>query len=556
MPAPRVLVVTSEAIPLVKTGGLADVITVLAATLHQHEVDATIMMPGYPAALDGALSLHEVASLPDLPGGPGRLLLGAMPGTEVPVLLLDTAAFRTRTGNPYVAPDGNEYGDNAQCFAALAHAAVEVCAGNGGIARPQVVHANDWHVGLVPALLKLRGIDDVGSVLTIHNLAFQGNFPQHLAGQLGLPDGLAESMEYWGQISFLKAGIRYADRITTVSKSYAREILTERFGYGMQGLLAERGSDLRAISNAVDNSTWNPATDELILQQFSVDDLTGKAANKAELQRLSGLPLDAGAPLLALGSRITHQKMADVALAALPVLLERHPHLQVAVLGQGERHYEDGFRDLASRFPQQVGLYIGYDEQRAHALHAGADMLLHGSRFEPYGLTPIYSMGYGTLPICSRVGGLIDAIVDPGQDDMPEAGANGFLFEGEQCDDMVAAIERAMLWQQRPAAWLAMQRNAMTGDYSWEGPATEYISLFEEVAPESDRTDFARARRVTPVLKAASRPAATVATPAVPATPAGLTVPSAPVKPARAKVKTASLRVGLEALALRRVTHG
>jgi starch synthase len=495
----HVLIVASEAVPLVKTGGLGDVTTALAAALHEQGVAATILMPGYPAAISGAGKLEEVALLDELPGGPGRLLSGYMPN-GVPIVLLDTERFSARTANPYVDRDGSEYADNALCFAALAHAAVSICAGRTPLPVPHVVHANDWHAGLIPALLKLEGIDNVGSMLTVHNLAFQGNYPMDIAPALGIPASMLtpEAMEFWGQVSFLKAGIRFAGRITTVSTSYAQEILTPRFGHGMDGLLNVRKDTLFAVPNGVDVDIWNPADDALIARNFNMRDLKGKSACKRDLQALFNLPQGPFAPVLAIGSRMTHQKMADVALAALPQILERHQCLQLVVLGCGDRAYEQGFLQLARQFPERVGVHIGYDERRAHALHAGADMLLHGTRFEPFGLTPIYSMRYGTIPIGSRVGGLVDTIADAGADGELAEGANGVLFDGEEPQHMIAAMNRAFELFARSGDWQAMQRNAMAVDFAWSGPAKQYMKLYEEIAPADAKRLFAEAQPKRP----------------------------------------------------------
>lgn len=490
---PRVLLVASEAIPLVKTGGLADVITALAFALRQYGIDASILMPGYPSALERAAMLTEVTALDGLPGGPAHLYQGRLPGNNIPVLLLDNPGFRARTANPYVAADGNEYADNALNFAALAHAAVQICAGRTPLAVPHVVHAHDWHAGLIPLLLRRAGIEQVGSVLTVHNLAFQGNYPVELAASLGIPaDTLnADGIEFWGKLSFLKAGIQYADRISIVSQSYAREVLTPRFGHGLDGTLIQRKQAIVPIPNGVDTAIWNPAKDPLIARSYSRRTLRNKHFCKQDLLKLFNLPASPFAPLLGLGSRITHQKMADVALAALPVILERHPRLQVAVLGCGEQAYETGFIELARAYPGRIGVHIGYDERRAHALHAGADMLLHGTRFEPYGLTPIYSMLYGTIPIASRVGGLIDTIIDAGTESTPCKGASGILFDGEQPNDMIAAVDRAFTIFGRADDWLVMQRNAMSGNFSWNEPVRKYVEMYRDVMPAALKPLFA-----------------------------------------------------------------
>ena len=489
----RVLLVASEAVPLVKTGGLADVITALAAVLIEHGVDATILMPAYPAAVEKAVGLRQIGQIfDDLPGGSGRLLLGRMPGSLVPVLLLDTERFQRRSGDPYVNEDGNEYEDNALAFGDLAQAAVRICAGRTMVPAPHVVHANDWHAGLIPLLLREQGIDTVGSALTIHNLAFQGNVDMGLADALGVPAHMrnAEGVEFWGRLSFMKAGILCADRITAVSDTYAAEILTPRFGHGLDGVLNARSHALVAIPNGVDTEVWNPSLDTLTARPFSIADMAGKAACKRDLQKQFGLPVEPFAPLLALGSRMTHQKMADVALDALPRLLQRHERLQVVVLGRGDHGYESRFQQLAADYPQRLAVHVGYDEKLAHALHAGADMLLHGTRFEPFGLTPIYAMLYGTIPVASRVGGLCDTVADVGAADMPDDAANGVLFDGDGADDMAAAVERALALFGQTRHWQQLQRNAMRADFSWYGPARKYLRMYADIAPAGARALF------------------------------------------------------------------
>ncbi len=497
----RVLLVSSEAVPLVKTGGLADVITALAVSLRKLNIDASILMPGYGIAIEharvgGAAEPLQPLALPrDLPGGPARLLRGVMPGTEVPVLLLDTERFRRRSANPYIDQSGNEFDDNAACFADLAHAAVAICAGETAVPAPHVVHANDWHAGLIPFLLKTAGLNHVASMLTIHNLAFQGNYDWTLAGQLGLAhDAHAmSSLEYWGKISFLKAGLQHADCITTVSKTYAKEILTPRFGYGMEGVLNERRAALRAIPNGIDSEVWNPENDPLLRHSFSVDDMRGKTLAKCDLQDMFGLlPVDPFAPIIGIGSRMSHQKMADVVLQALPQVLDRRERMQLVVLGCGDHGYEEGFLDLARRYPGRVGVHIGYDEERAHALHAGCDMLLHPSRFEPFGLTPLYAMRYGTIPIASRVGGLTDTIADAGASGAAATGASGVLFDGETAQDMEAAIERAFALHQDADTWRAMQRNAMHTDFDWQTAAAAYVDAYAAIAATEAKPLFAR----------------------------------------------------------------
>jgi starch synthase len=494
----RVLLVSSEAVPLVKTGGLADVITALADALREKGIDASVLMPGYPAALEGATDLKKVSGDLALPGGRGHLMQGFMPGTKIPVILVDTQRFRSRVASPYVDQNGGELADNAESFSDLAHAALAICAGETQLPVPHIVHANDWHAGLIPGLLKHAGLTDIGTVLTIHNLAFQGNYSMELREKLGIPQAMcdADGMEYWGKLSYLKAGISYADRISTVSKTYAKEILTPRFGSGMDGALNNRKADIRAIPNGIDTEVWNPSLDTLTARGFSPQDMKGKGACKRDLQRLFNLlPVDPFAPVLGIGSRMSHQKMADVVLEAMPQILERQKRLQVVVLGCGDNAYEQGFRDLAAAYPGRVGVHIGYDERHAHALHAGSDVLLHGTRFEPFGLTPLYAMRYGTIPIGSRVGGLIDTIVDAGATNSDgisgiASGATGFLFDGESAGDMANAVDRAFAVYANSDAWQTMQRNAMKTDFGWNGPAAQYIDMYAEICQPEVRGLF------------------------------------------------------------------
>ncbi|AXW64762.1 starch synthase (plasmid) [Ralstonia solanacearum] len=480
----NVLFVASEAVPLAKTGGLGDMVGACAGALQRAGLHVTVMLPGYPAARAQLRDARVACALPDLPGGPARVLLGAMPDTGVPVLLLDAPALFDRPGSPYLDACGEPYADNALRFAAFSQAAALVAGGVPGLPAFDIVQAHDWHAALVPLLVKRAGLP-VRTVLTVHNLAFQGNFPLRIARDLGMPADAVREAEFFGQFSFLKAGLLWADRITTVSRAYAREILTDTFGYGMQDVLRARRHDLVAILNGIDNTVWNPSKDAYLSRPYFTADLSGKHAAKRQLQALLRLPEDPHTPLLALGSRLTHQKMADVALRALPQLLEADPRLQVAVLGCGERSYERGMAALAARYPRQMAATIGYTERNAHMLHAGADLLLHGSRFEPCGLTPLYAMRYGTVPVASRVGGLVDTIADRGSPEAALRGATGFLFDGDTPEAMIGAVERALRVFAQPRAWRILQYNGMTTDFGWSQPAREYLALYATLAPRA-----------------------------------------------------------------------
>ncbi|CAM2143340.1 Glycogen synthase [Pararobbsia alpina] len=482
-------------------------VSAYAAAAREAGIETTILMPGYPCAFARAKGVTRVCAVPGLPGGDGTIYRARMPDSNVPVLLLQQDALYARTGF-YQDQDGYDYADNALRFAALSHAAQRIASGLRGIARPDVVHAHDWHAGLVPLLIaqaRNAGTTTAKTVFTIHNLAFQGNYPMWMAGQLGIPDHLLgiDGIEFYGELSFMKAGINFADRVTTVSDTYAREILTERFGHRMEGVVAANRHKLVGVTNGIDMAMWDPAQDPMIPATYSMEDMRGKHACKRGLQQLFGLPTDPFAPVVAMGSRLTTQKMADVTVDAIPMLLERYPRLQIAILGQGDHGIEAALRRLAQQWPDRVGLYIGFDERRAHMLHAGADILLHGSRFEPCGLAQIYAMRYGTIPVASRVGGLADTIVDcrdPGDAINPmlirasggyssgysigqtlsrsSHAPTGFLFDGESCYAMAAAVSRALDAFVRPALWRELQRNAMRGDHGWASPVAKYVALY------------------------------------------------------------------------------
>jgi starch synthase len=483
----NVLLVASEALPLAKSGGLGDMVSAYAAALRDAGVEVSILMPAYPGALERAVGLTPVARMTGLPGGDAKLLRAHMPDTGVPVLLLQMDHLFAREGL-YRDPQGRDYLDNLTRFASLAAAATRIARGVRGVKRPDIVHAHDWHAGLTPLYMRLAGVA-AKSVFTIHNLAFQGNHPLSLGSWIGVPSELLapalsdeRSIEFYNSLSMMKAGIVHADRVTTVSQRYAREILTPHFGHGMEGVLQAQADKLCGIVNGIDTATWNPAADPLIARAYSVDDTAGKQTCKRELQQAFGLTRDPFAPLIAIGSRLTEQKLADVVTHALPTLLEQHPRLQFAILGEGDRGLEQALRDIATAWPGRVGVQIGYDEARAHMLHAGADILLHGSRFEPCGLTQLYAMRYGTIPVASRVGGLADTITDYAPNEgRAEDSATGFLFDGESHDDVVHAVGRALAAFMQPSSWHALQRNAMSRESGWDRSTAHYLALYADL---------------------------------------------------------------------------
>lgn len=475
----RILFVTSELHPLIKTGGLADVSAALPAALAALGVEVQVVLPGYSEVLDRAVPAGPPVPLGDLPGACGvRLLPARSPRSEVPLWLVDCPPLYRRAGGPYQDPDGCDWTDNDVRFATLSHAAARMCRGGAAPAwQPDVVHVNDWHAGLVPLLLHDSRESRPAILLTIHNLAFQGLFDADRLSRLGLsaasfsPDGI----EFHGRISFLKAGIRHADRLTTVSHTYAREILTPALGCGLDGLLRERAEHLVGIPNGVDYGTWDPSHDPTLPCRYGIADTAGKRICRQALRSELGLDARLEAPVVAVLSRLTEQKMADVIADAVPWLVDAGAVL--AVHGRGERAIERRLLDLAERYPGRVSVRIGYDEGLAHRVLAGADILLHPSRFEPFGLVPLYAMRYGTVPIVRPVGGLADTVIDGAV--AGDGEATGFAFAGETLDDLIACLRRAFDTFRQPVNWRRLQRNAMRSDFGWQEPARQYLALYQ-----------------------------------------------------------------------------
>jgi len=350
--------------------------------------------------------------------------------------------------------------------------------------QPDIVHANDWHTGLVPLLLSLDGPKGPRTVFTVHNAAFQGNFPLDQAEPLGLPHWVLtpDGIEFYGRLSFLKAGVCCANRVTTVSPTYAKEICTPEFGYGLEGLFRARGADLTGILNGIDTDQWDPRTDPYLRHHFSSEDVRGKRSSKAELQRGLSLKIDVSAPLAVFICRLTAQKMADVLLERLPKMMTQHPRLQFALHGQGDRTLEEGFARLPHRYPGRASVQIGYEEGRAHCLHAGADVLLHGSRFEPCGLSQMYAMRYGTIPVVRRVGGLADSVRDTDMSNRNVSGATGFVFDDATGEAMEAAFSRCLhLYEARPKSWSHLRKRAMSVDFGWARSAMAYARIYMEL---------------------------------------------------------------------------
>lgn len=479
----RVLFVSSEICPLAKTGGLADVSAALPAALARLGVDIRLLMPGYPSALDAAVDKVRLGDLPAEWGmGAGRLIAARTPDTGLPVYLIDCPMLYGRKGGPYQDSDGRDWPDNALRFGLLGRVGALIARGNSLARwRPDLVHANDWQNGTLPALLAAESGPRPRTVFTIHNMAFQGIFPPSVLPWIGLPAATlsVDGAEYYGNVSYLKAGIRFADRITTVSPTYAREILLPEYGCGLHGVLQQRAGDLAGILNGADLHAWNPANDVHLRHRYDVNDVTPKTACKALVQQELGLWLRPEAPLVAFLSRITGQKMADVVTQAVPAIVDHGA--QFALIGEGEKSTAEALQAVGAAFPGRVAIRVGYEEALAHRLLAGADIVLAPARFEPCGLTPIYAMLYGAPPVVRRTGGLIDSVTDGNEAGLHAGDATGFVFDAPTLTDMMAGLDRAIALYREPAKWRRIQSNAMRRDGGWDRPARQYHALYCEL---------------------------------------------------------------------------
>jgi starch synthase len=478
----RVLSVASEIYPIIKTGGLADVAGALPVALKAEGIETRTLVPGYPTVLDALGTAAEVHRYPHFFGGDTRLLSGSH--GELDLFVLDAPHLFARSGNPYLGPDGSDWPDNGLRFAALARMAADIGLGAVSSFVPGVVHAHDWQAALTPAYLSYSGRPRPSTVVTVHNLAYQGIFPADMLNTIGLPpESFAlHGVEFYGSIGFLKAGLQFADRITTVSPTYAIEIQQDEQGMGLGGLLRERSADLTGILNGIDTSIWNPATDPNIASRYSIDNLQSRPPNKAALQQRLGLKVAPDAFLLGVVSRLSGQKGLDLLLANLPTILSGG--MQLALLGDGEANLKTDFRKAAEANPDQIGVFIGFDERLAHLIQAGADALVVPSRFEPCGLTQLCALRYGAIPIVSRVGGLADTIVDE-DDSGGTGGATGFKFGPPTAENLDRALRRAHASFSASfyenSTWRRMQRDGMSTDVSWRDRAAAYADLYRRV---------------------------------------------------------------------------
>jgi starch synthase len=466
----RVLSVASECVPFVKTGGLADVVGALPAALAPLSWQMRTLLPAYRALAPHLAQMRAVMTEADLYGGPARVMAGQVAGLDL--LLLDAPHLYDRDGGPY-SDSAGDFADNPQRFAALSWMAARVA--REGVAgwKPDILHGHDWQAGFAPAYLRYHGTGGAASVITIHNIAFQGWAEAGLMGALRLPPAAftPDALEYYGGLSSLKAALVTADAITTVSPTYAGEIMRPEFGMGLEGVIAARAGDVVGILNGVDREIWSPEHEAI---PYSAADMAGKAANRAAL--CQDLGLDVQGPLAILVSRLTQQKGIDLLLAALPEYVRAGGGL--AVLGTGDPAFEIALRALAAQFPAQMHVKIGYDEGYAHRLFAGADMVLVPSRFEPCGLTQMYGLAYGTLPLVAHVGGLADTVIHASPAALSAGVATGIVFHPVDTMGLAGALRSALhLYGQRDV-WAQMQERAMASDLGWGRAAAAYGALY------------------------------------------------------------------------------
>ncbi|MDB5589097.1 MAG: glgA [Devosia sp.] len=471
----EVLSVAAEVYPLIKTGGLADVAGALPLALGDKGVTLRTLLPGYPAVMSKIDGGRVVAEIDDLFGAPGKLIAGRFAGLDL--IVIEAPHLYDRPGNPYVAPDGWDWPDNWKRFAALSWVAAELAWGLVDGYRPQVIHCHDWQAGLVPAYIKYGTPSGIKTIMTVHNMAFKGFFGREIFGQLRLPPQAFDvgGVEYYGGISYLKSGMECADYVTTVSPNYADEIRTPEFGMGLEGLLNGRADTVIGILNGIDTAAWDPMTDAALPQKYSGNTVHLRRANKALLVEKFGLDGEDG-PLFCVISRLTDQKGMDLLLLALRGLIELGARL--VVLGSGEGYLEDGFRHATGLYPGKVGIITRYDEELSHLIQGGSDAILIPSRFEPCGLTQLYGLRYGCVPVVSRIGGLADTVIDANPAALDAGVATGVMFDANSAHALYEAIRKTVRLYNDDKTWKKIQRRGMKSDVSWEASAGRYADLY------------------------------------------------------------------------------
>jgi starch synthase len=475
----RIFAAASEIFPLAKTGGLADVTGALPGALAGHGVGVVTVVPGYPAVM-AALEDHGVVhGYADLFGGKARLLKGRARGLDI--IAVDAPHLYDRPGSIYLGPDGKDWPDNARRFAALSKAAAELACGKAGEDGAGILHCHDWQTALAPVYVKFAGgPKPAKTVMTVHNIAFQGQFPASIFGTLGLPAQAfaIDGLEYYGNVGFLKGGLATADRITTVSPSYAQEICTPEFGMGLDGLLRARRDVLTGIVNGIDEAVWDPARDPHLPQTYGAKTLDRRAANKRAVEQRFQLTPGDGI-LHGVVSRLTWQKGMDIFAQCLDTLVAGGARL--ALVGAGEADIEKAILAAAQRHPGRIGAVLGYDEGLSHLIQAGCDTILVPSRFEPCGLTQLYGLRYGCLPVVARTGGLNDTVIDANDAAIKAGVATGFQFSPVDQETLAHALGRAADCHADPSLWRGMQKRAMASDVSWSGSAAAYVQLYRNL---------------------------------------------------------------------------
>ncbi len=475
----KILFVSSEAHPLIKTGGLADVSGSLPKALHELSQGIHLLLPKYQG-LKLTEPVHHRCMI-RIDNREIHILETRLPTVHVPVWLVDYPPFFDLPGNPYSDPQGHPWENNLERFTLFCKVATEIAMDRAHLEwKPDVVHCNDWQSGLVPALLSLEK-NRPASVFTIHNLAYQGLYPAENFPTLNLPKQLwkPESLEFFGMLSMIKGGLVHADHITTVSPSYALEIQTSEYGYGLEGLLHYKQEMLTGIINGIDTDIWNPKTDEHLTQNYSFSTIKEKNANKMALQAQVSLSVDKEVPVFGLISRLVEQKGIDLVLECLPEMLTLP--IQFILLGSGSPEFEQRLHNLALLHPNKLSVTIGYNEALAHLIEAGVDIFLMPSRFEPCGLNQLYSQRYGTVPIVRKTGGLIDTIEDALPETLANNTATGVAFHDANADSLMEAIKRTMILFYDKTTWKKLQGNCMRKDFSWKKSATEYLSLYKKL---------------------------------------------------------------------------
>ena len=477
----RVIYASTEVYPALKTGGLADVNAALSKALLDAGVDVRLLLPAFPAIERAAVDVQPVIHLKaPLGAADVRILRGHLAG--VPAYLIQAGKLYARPGNPYVDEAGHDWPDNHLRFALLGWVAARFADGSIDGWRPDIVHGHDWHTGLAPAYLAARGGERPASVFTVHNLEYHGSFAAETFRDLALPANFFSipGLEFYGKVNFMTSGLHYADRVTTVSPSYAREIQTPEFGFGMDGLLRSRAGALTGILNGIDRTVWNPSTDAFIKARYSRQDPAGKALCKASLRSELGLAPGAGR-VFGVVSRLTAQKGLDLVLEVLPDLVGHGG--QLALLGTGAPGLEARFRAAAATLRGAVSVRLTYDEALAHRLIAGSDVILVPSRFEPCGLTQMYALAYGSLPLVHRVGGLADTVCDADNESLAGGTATGFAFADASADGLRDALNRAHALWGNPRQWARVRGTAMMQDFGWGPAVRRYLDLYRELRP-------------------------------------------------------------------------